>query len=32
MNIGNPLNIFTYGTLMYPEVMFNIVEKNDYKS
>ena len=25
-------NIFTYGTLMYPEVMYRLVQKKDYKS
>lgn len=32
MNSAISRNIFTYGSLMYPEVMYNIVEKNDYKS
>lgn len=25
-----PTNIFTYGTLMYPEVMYGLVKKKDY--
>lgn len=25
-------NIFTYGSLMYPEVMYRIVEGQDYKT
>jgi len=25
-------NVFTYGSLMYKEVMFNLVKRQDYKS
>lgn len=32
MNKVKSLNIYTYGSLMYPEVMFGIVKRNDYKS
>ena len=32
MNEGKLTNIFTYGTLMYPEVMYGLVKKKDYHS
>lgn len=25
-------NVFTYGSLMYPEVIYNLVQKKDYVS
>lgn len=32
MHSNKTTNIFTYGTLMYPEVMYGLVKKKDYKT
>ncbi len=30
MNNGNLKNVFTYGSLMYPEVIYKLMKKHDY--